>query len=211
MLKKFGLIGDCNIFVVTNNVLTNIMNKIIALGASNSRKSINKDFAAWAATQIGNAEIEVLDLNNFEMPIYGIDRETESGIPQLALDFKNKVKTADAIIISYAEHNGSYSAAFKNIIDWVSRIEKGIWANKPALLLATSPGPRGAIGVLNAATSAFPHHGGQLIGSFSLPSFYQNFKAGILDESLATQFQNEISKLQQFLDEKTVEKTPVGV
>ena len=63
------------------------------------------------------------------MPIYSIDRENESGMPQKAQEFKEKIKTFNGIIVSFAEHNGSHTASFKNILYWVSRIEKGIWNN----------------------------------------------------------------------------------
>ncbi|MEO0877483.1 MAG: NAD(P)H-dependent oxidoreductase, partial [Bacteroidota bacterium] len=62
--------------------------KILAFGASNSRNSINKQLASYAAGQLTDATITLLDLNDFEMPIYSIDREKESGIPQLAEQFK---------------------------------------------------------------------------------------------------------------------------
>ena len=135
------------------------MKKILAIGASNSRQSINGQLARWAANQIENAEVASLHLNDFEMPIYSIDRENETGIPGLAHDFKSKIKTADGIVISLAEHNGSYTASFKNITDWVSRIEKGTWAGKPVFLLATSPGQRGGAGSVGVATLvAFATH-----------------------------------------------------
>ena len=63
--------------------------KILAFGASNSKQSINRIFANYAAHQVSEAEVNLLDLNDFEMPIYGIDRERESGIPALAHDFKD--------------------------------------------------------------------------------------------------------------------------
>ena len=91
--------------------------KILAFGASNSRNSINKQLANYAAQQLTNATITLLDLNDFEMPIYSIDREKESGIPKLAEEFKQHVLDADGIIISLAEHNGAYTAAFKNVMD----------------------------------------------------------------------------------------------
>ena len=47
---------------------------ILAFGASNSRHSINKRFAAWSAAQIHNAQVNLIDLNDFEMPLYSIDR-----------------------------------------------------------------------------------------------------------------------------------------
>lgn len=176
------------------------MKKIIAFGASNSRRSINKDFAQWAAQQVENADVELLDLNDFEMPIYSIDREQDSGIPQKAIEFKNKIRKADGLVMSFAEHNGSYSSAFKNIMDWISRIEQGTWSNKPTLLLATSPGPRGAQGVLNTAKMSFPYQGASVKGSFSLPSFGQNFNGiGIEDESLKAAFEVELYKLEEEL------------
>lgn len=186
------------------------MIKILTIGASNSRRSINGQFAQWAVKQIENAQVETMDLNDFEMPIYSIDRENESGIPSLALDFKSKVKSVDGIVISLAEHNGSYTAAFKNITDWVSRIEKGTWADKPVLLLATSPGPRGGMGVLATAKMSFPHQGAKVVGDFSLPSFNKNFDElnGITDPKLLDTFMIELNNLSETVHEQS-EKTAV--
>ncbi len=124
------------------------MNKIVAFGASNSSKSINRQLAQWASSQLEGAEVNLLDLNGYEMPIYSMDREQNSGIPEKAEQFKEALREVDGIIISLAEHNGSYSSAFKNIFDWMSRLEKPIWLNKPMFLLATSPGARGGKNVL---------------------------------------------------------------
>ncbi|HHG85108.1 MAG TPA: NADPH-dependent FMN reductase, partial [Bacteroidetes bacterium] len=66
--------------------------KILAFGGSNSRNSINKRLANYAAHQIPEADVTLLDLNDFEMPIYSIDREKEGGIPALALQFKAHIK-----------------------------------------------------------------------------------------------------------------------
>jgi chromate reductase len=96
--------------------------KIIAFAASSSKQSVNKQLASWAAQQTEGTEVEVLDLNDFEMPIYSIDKEQESGIHPLAQEFKSKIDSSDGIVISFAEHNGSFSAAYKNVYDWVSRI-----------------------------------------------------------------------------------------
>ena len=122
--------------------------KILAFGASNSKNSLNKKLAAFAAYQVENVEVNLVDLNDYEMPIYSIDREKETGLPDLAIQFKQQIKDADGIIISFAEHNSAYTAAYKNIYDWVSRIERNVWENKPMFLLATSPGGRGAKTVL---------------------------------------------------------------
>ncbi len=165
------------------------MKRIIAFGASSSKQSINKTFAQFAADKL-EVEYELLDLNDYEMPIFSVDREQELGIPELALKFKEQIKSADGIIISFAEHNGAYSAAYKNISDWVSRIEKNMWNDKPMLLMATSPGARGGASVLEMAINRYKFGNSNTIASFSLPSFNENFSldTGIKDQGLNDQF-----------------------
>ena len=121
------------------------MKKIVAFGASSSLNSINKDLATYTASLVPDSASIVVNLIDFEMPIYSIDKEKENGIPDLAYKFKDILKNADGIVISFAEHNGVYTAAFKNIFDWISRIEKVVWYNKPMFLLATSNGDRGLL------------------------------------------------------------------
>tara|TARA_R110002126_G_scaffold271893_1_gene415974 strand:- start:1093 stop:1620 length:528 start_codon:yes stop_codon:yes gene_type:complete len=157
------------------------MKKIIAFGASSSKTSINKQLAVYAAEQFENATVEVLDLNDYEMPIFSMDKETANGIPELAKDFFAKLGSADLLVISFAEHNGAYSTAFKNIFDWTSRIHSKTFQEKQTLIMATSPGPRGGASVLEIAKNRFPFQGAVVKGSFSLPSFHENFdkKEGI--------------------------------
>lgn len=149
--------------------------KIIAFGASSSRKSINKSLAIYAASLVENAQVEVLDLNDFEIPIFSEDKEKELGQPQLAKRFLEKLASANAIVVSFAEHNGSYAAAYKNLFDWMSRIEREVFQNKPVIFLATSPGPGGASNVLKLAVTSAPFFGAEIKGSLSVPSFYDNF------------------------------------
>jgi len=78
-------------------------------------------------------------------------------------------------MISFAEHNGSYTVAYKNIFDWASRINAKVFQNKPMVLLATSPGPGGASSVLAAATASAPYFDGVVKASLSVPGFYDNF------------------------------------
>lgn len=170
------------------------MKKIIAIGASNSRESINKIFADYAANQVNQSIVETLDLNDYEMPIYGIDRERADGIPQLAYDFKKKLIEADGIVISFAEHNGTYAVAFKNIMDWISRLEGSTWDDKPMFLLATSPGARGGKTALDIAVDKFKYMTKNSVSHFSLPSFSINFsnEEGIKDMALRKEFKSQI-------------------
>lgn len=169
------------------------MKKIIAFGASSSKNSINKQLATFAANQFQNASVEILDLNDFEMPIFSVDKEKENGIHPLAQEFYNKLGSADLILISFAEHNGNYSTAFKNILDWTSRINAKTFQEKPMLLLATSPGARGGSSVLEIANKRFPFQGGIVKGSFSLPSFYENFD--VVNGIIHPEYKNQLLEI----------------
>lgn len=172
--------------------------KIIAFGGSSSKNSINKQLAVYTANLFSNVEIEVLDLNDYEMPVFSVDKEKEQGIHSLAHDFYAKIGSADLIVLSLAEHNGAYSSAFKNTLDWASRINNKTFQQKPMLLLATSPGARGGGTVLEIATKRFPFQGAEVKGSFSLPTFYENFDAvnGIINPELKNQLLEIVNSIE---------------
>ena len=156
--------------------------KVLAFAASNSRNSINKALVSYAADMletsiIDDAAIEIIDINNYEMPLYGVDREQESGIPDLAHQFYKKIGDADALLIAYAEHNGFYTAAFKNLFDWTSRVDMQVYQGKPAVLLAASPGPRGASNVLKVAKESAPFFGMDVKADLSIPRFSDSIKS----------------------------------
>lgn len=153
------------------------MKNILIISGSSHCNSINLALATHAGKQLDGANLEILDLNDFEMPIYSQDREKASGIPEEASSFLKKIQASDGVIISLAEHNGSYAAAFKNVLDWTSRVEQKLWSSKPMLLMATSPGGRGGATVLGAAEATFPHLGAEIAATFSLPSYYDTFDA----------------------------------
>ncbi len=188
------------------------MKKVIAFGASNSQSSINQQLAIWAANQLKDVDVEVIDLNDYEMPIYSIDRENEGGIPELAKQLKARIQASDGIVISLAEHNGCFSAAFKNIIDWVSRIERSLWSGKAVFLMATSPGPRGGAGVLELAAKSFPYQGAKVAGTFSLPGFHQHFAIdeGIKDAELLETFSVAFENFKTAIHHEEAEATTTG-
>lgn len=176
------------------------MKKITAFAGSNSKQSINKQLAVYASGLVENATVTVLDLNDFQLPLYGIDYELDNGIPETAHQFFEHIKHANGIILSLAEHNGSYTVAFKNVLDWLSRIEKKCWNNLPMLLMSTSPGGRGGQTVLQSAKTSFPHLGAQLVADFSLPSFSQNFIDNtIVNSDLKQALQQAINKFKNAL------------
>jgi len=172
--------------------------KVLAFAASSSKKSINRQLVSYAASLLEDAQIEVLDLNDYELPLFSVDKEAEIGQPAPAKEFLSKIGASDALIISFAEHNGSYTAAYKNLFDWSSRINSKVFQNKPMVLLATSPGPGGAGSVLAAATASAPFFDGEVKASLSIPSFHENFNAdsaSITNSELEAQLRKAVESL----------------
>lgn len=176
------------------------MKKILAIGASNSTKSINKIFASYIANKMEGVDVTILDWSDVVLPLYSPDLESETGIPDAISFFINLIEEADGIVISLAEHNGLVSAAFKNLCDWTSRVNQKVWQDKPLFLAATSPGGRGGASVLKITKEIIPFAGGNVIEDFSLPLFYDNFKDGkLINEILESELNNKVSNFQKHI------------
>ncbi|MCW8333527.1 NADPH-dependent FMN reductase [Vibrio paucivorans] len=174
--------------------------KVIAFGASTSSTSINKALATYAANLVEGAEVVVLDINNYQVPMFSEDLEKEIGQAEGAQGFLNDLAEAeaDAFVISFAEHNGHYPAAYKNLFDWATRIDREVFKNKPAVYLATSPGPGGAQNVLAAAVGSAPYFGGNVKASVSVPSFYDNFNfetSAVSNDEIAAELKQAVAQL----------------
>ena len=176
------------------------MKHIIAFAGSSSTTSINKQLATYASSLVDNAQATILDLNDYELPIYSSDLEKAQGIPENAHKFLEHIKNSDGIIVSLAEHNGAYSAVFKNLFDWMSRAVQKNFMNKPMLLMATSPGARGGASVLEMAKDRFPRHDANIVANYSLPSFNDHFSDGrITNDDLNTELQSAVSTFKNSL------------
>mgnify|MGYP001184109358 CR=1 FL=1 len=175
--------------------------KIIAFGASYSIDSINKKWARYVAFQISKESTEVLDLNDFNLPVYTVERE-RNGIPKAVDSFISKLNSANILVISFAEYNGSYTAGFKNLFDWASVHTLRMFEGKKLILLSTAPGKRGGETVLNAAIDRFPRHGGKIIGTMSLPNFKENFdpETGFKNNQIRDVFESFMNKINKYID-----------
>ncbi len=162
------------------------MKNILAFSGSNSSTSINQKLVEYVASKIKEHKVKVVNLIDYPMPMYSEDEEKNS-FPGMAMGLKQQISEADALIISVNEHNGSWSAFFKNIIDWLSRLDRNFLVGKKILLMSTAPGKRGGVGSLEYAKSVLPRFGGEVVESFSFPSFYNNFSSDsntVKDETL---------------------------
>ncbi len=175
---------------------------IIAFSTSNSRQSINKQLVQFVSSKLENIKTTILDLNDFELPLYSIDLEKQSGIPSNAVRFSKLIEKSDAIIISLAEHNGLYTSVFKNLFDWMSRMGSiKIWHDKPMFLLGTSPGKREESNVMKLSKEMFPKFGANIISTYHLPSFNHFFKDGkIVEERQIELFNIELQRFQTILN-----------
>lgn len=187
-------------FIFVQELIINNMKQIIAFAGSDSQTSINKQLAVYAAALVEGAEVTVLDLSDFELPVYSMNVELADGVPDNAQKFLDLIKSTDGIVLSLAEHNGTYATVFKNLFDWMSRIDGKLWSDKPMLLMATSPGARGGATGLEIAQGRFGFMGGNIVGSFSLPSFGDNFSDGkITNQELNNQLLEEVNQLAESL------------
>jgi NAD(P)H-dependent FMN reductase len=128
------------------------------------------------------------------------------GHPDRAKAFFDKISQSDGLIISFAEHNGAYTAAYKSLFDWCSRIDSKVFQNKPMILLSTFPGSRGGATVLSMATASTPFFGGHVIASICAPSFNQNFDLQtncVVNEEINLQIRNALKAFIEFMETKS--------
>lgn len=148
------------------------MTKILAFAGSTRKNSYNQaivEAAAKGAEEAG-AEVTLISLADYEMPIFNEDLESEQGIPANAQAFKELLMSHDGFLIASPEYNSSYPALLKNAIDWASRKAGdepvlGAFKGKVAGIMAASEGALGGIRVLVTLRMLLGN-----IGTFVLPT-----------------------------------------
>ncbi len=167
------------------------MKNILAFAGSNSSTSINFKFVSHAVSPIKDHKVELLNLKDFDIPMYSADFEEQNGIPESIVKLNEHIQNADALLISVNEHNGGLSAFFKNCMDWLSRNDRNFLKDKKLCILSTSPG-RGAAQMANDyAVEILPRFGAEIVSSFALASFGHHFSEedGITDDAQRQDFQ----------------------
>ena len=131
------------------------MIKILAFAGSIRRDSWNKKLINCAVTSVKSvgADVTLIDLADYPLPLYDGDLEAAEGVPENALKLKALFKSHDALLIAAPEYNSSITPLLKNTLDWISREwqgESGLvpYQHKVAAILATSPGQFGGMRML---------------------------------------------------------------
>lgn len=144
--------------------------KIIAFAGSNSKKSINRELLKHVANRIEICAVETIDLRDFDAPIYS-DIIEDEGIPQPIVDLHQKLLSADGYIFASPEHNGFTPAFLKNILDWLSRIDRKTFGDKPMLFMSASPGGRAGQSVREKLMTLLPRWGANVVAQFGIGNF----------------------------------------
>lgn len=177
--------------------------KILAFSLSLRQDSYNKRLIKLAELMLqdNNITTEILDLLEYDMPAYNEDVQNNKGFPDGAEKLKNKLETADGLIIASPEYNYSYPGYFKNMFDWVSRYRPMPWNNKSILLLSASPSLVGGERSLWHLRAPLEGCGAFVFSRmFTLPSAYQSFnsKNELIDPNQAKRLADLVGSFIKF-------------
>lgn len=127
--------------------------KILAFAGSLRKGSYNKMLlkAAVKGAEKAGAEVTVINLEDYALPLYNGDDESSSGLPENATKLKELMWKSDGFIIASPEYNSSLTGVLKNTIDWTSRLSApgevylSCYIDKVALIISASTGALGGI------------------------------------------------------------------
>ena len=128
------------------------MPRILVFAGSTRRDSFNRKLAALAAGMCRDlgAEVTLLELADYPLPLFSQDLEAEEGLPANAVELKRLFGENDGLVLACPEYNGSLTPLLKNTIDWISRRTGdepplAAYRGKTAVLLSASPGALGGL------------------------------------------------------------------
>jgi chromate reductase, NAD(P)H dehydrogenase (quinone) len=126
--------------------------KIIAFSGSARKESYNQKLVTIAAlgAQQAGAEVTLVNLADYPMPLFNQDLEKAEGLPKPAQTLKALFREHDGFLIASPEYNSAFSPLLKNTLDWVSRKENDetyqvAFRNKIAVIMSASPGALGGL------------------------------------------------------------------
>jgi NAD(P)H-dependent FMN reductase len=177
--------------------------RILVFSGSLRAESYNQKLAviAAAAARDAGAQVTLISLRDFRMPLFDEDLEAAEGMPEAAQRLKALFAENDGLIIASPEYNSTITAALKNAIDWVSRATSpdeaplSVLKGKSAAILAASPGGYGGARGL-VQLRPFLNHIGIFVmpGEFTVPKAFEAFDShGNLIDPARTAAINELA------------------
>jgi len=118
--------------------------KALVMPASTRTGSVNQALARHIAARLDNGSpVEIVDLNDYPLPLYDGDLEERDGIPAAAAALAGEMASADVLVLVSPECNGTFTPLLKNTVDWVTPIDASAFAHLWVLVASASPGRGG--------------------------------------------------------------------
>lgn len=157
---------------------------LIAFAGSLRKDSYNKQLVTLAANKARDlgANVTVIDLKEYSLPLFDEDLEKES-VPENLPALRELFANADGLLIASPEYNGSFSSVLKNTLDWLSRGAKDDsyspnYGQYTVGLMAASPGGLGGIRGLSHIRELMSNLGSLVVpNQIALGAAYEAFNA----------------------------------
>ena len=170
---------------------------MLVIVGSNSSTSINEQLTKAVLKEL-DLKNEFIDLKSLNIPMFSEDLEREIKSPGGILFLLEKLATHQHIFIATNEHNGTVSAFFKNIFDWLSRIQLKFLADKKVFILSTSNGKRGGLGANETLQKLVTRFGCEVFEYYAFSAFSDNFDTNnqkITNETYLQELENKLNNL----------------
>jgi NAD(P)H-dependent FMN reductase len=187
--------------------------RILAFAGSARRDSFNKKLVAIAAggAKQAGADVTLIDLADYELPLFNQDLEAEKGLPEKAIALKKLFIEHQGLLVSCPEYNSSITPLLKNTIDWVSRQAPGegglaAYKGKVATLISASPGALGGIRGLVTVRSILGNIGVVVLpAQIAVPTAHQAIgeNGRLKDEKMQASIEGLGRGLAEFLSKTT--------
>lgn len=119
--------------------------QILVTSGSTRRASVHSAIARAVDDELGRRGRShlLVDLAEFEMPLYHGDHEAERGVPDAARRLADLLQSSGGLLVATPEYNGAVTPLLKNTVDWVTRVDIGVLRDTFIGLIAASPGRGG--------------------------------------------------------------------
>jgi chromate reductase, NAD(P)H dehydrogenase (quinone) len=153
--------------------------KILAFSGSAREESLNRKLLGVTveAVRSAGAEVTLISLRDYPLPLYDGDLEDASGLPDNARKLIDLMKGHAGLLIASPEYNSMITPLLKNTIDWCTRDDdNNPFPGRIAAVVSASPGALGGIRSLKLAQQLLLHLGCQVVpGNTMLPHAHKAF------------------------------------
>ena len=184
------------------------MTKLLVFSGSSRTESCNSKLAIQLAllAERQDAVVSLVNLKDFDVPIYNGDLEDAQGLPSAIGQLKKLMQENVGLIITCPEYNGFMTPLLVNTIDWCTRSESASvdlsgFADKTILIASASPGPGGG-NRANTHLKTMLSGIGSIVfpQTLTVPGAYNAFddQGEFVDESMAKRAERLIGNFVRF-------------